>query len=90
MPTSPIHVTFNVNPSEDGGGPASGFMTEDGNDQTHNVVATVPGDEGYSPLWDVKIYDNADFDSVSDLSSALDAEQLAGGPDVNCPVVSTA
>ena len=88
MPTSPIHVTFNVNPGEDGGGPPSGFMTEEGSDQTHNVVATVPGDPSYSPLWDVKIYNNAEFDSVSDLDSALDAEQLADGPNVNCPVVS--
>ncbi|WP_411963711.1 hypothetical protein [Haloferax sp. YSMS24] len=89
VPLSPIHVTFNVNPGEDGGGPASGFVTEDGSDQTHNVVATLPGDSGYSPLWLVNIYDNADFDSVSDLDSATDAEQLAAGAaTVNCPIVS--
>ena len=34
------------------------------------------------------VYNNAEFDSVSDLDSALDAEQLADGPNVNCPVVS--
>ncbi|WP_416841164.1 hypothetical protein [Haloferax sp. DFSO52] len=89
VPLSPIYVAFNVNPGEDGGGPASGFMTEEGSDQTHNVVATVPGDTGYSPLWFVSIYDNAEFDSVSDLDSATSAEILASGAaTVNCPVVS--
>jgi len=64
-------------------------MTEDGNDQTHNVTATVPGDAAYSPLWDVNIYDNADFESVSDLGPATDADILASGAvHVNCPVVS--
>ncbi len=91
VPLSPIYVTFNVNPDEDGGGPASGFVTEEGSTQTHNVVATVPGDEGYSPLWLVNVYDNAAFDSVSDLETAMDAEQLAAGvATVNCPVVSVA
>ncbi|KAB1194021.1 hypothetical protein GJR96_11470 [Haloferax sp. MBLA0076] len=89
VPLSPIYVTFNVNPGEDGGGPPSGFVTEDGSDQTHNVVATLPDDSGYSPLWFVNIYDNADFDAVSDLGSATDAEQLASGAaNVNCPIVS--
>ncbi|ELZ77369.1 hypothetical protein C455_13570 [Haloferax larsenii JCM 13917] len=89
VPLSPIYVAFNVNPGEDGGGPASGFMTEEGSDQTHNVVATVPGDQTYSPLWFVNIYDNAEFGSVSDLNSATDAEQLASGAaTVNCPIVS--
>ena len=89
VPTSPIYVTFNTNPGEEGGGPPSGFMTGEGSDQTHNVVATVPGDDGYSPLWMVNIYDNADFDDVSDLDSALDANILENGAaNVNCPVVS--
>jgi len=89
MPTSPIYVTFNTNPGEDGGGPASGFMTEEMSEQTHNVVATLPGDADYSPLWAVNVYDNKDFDDVSDLSSATDATILDdGGPTVNCPIVS--
>lgn len=89
VPLSPIYVTFNTNPGEDGGGPPSGFMTEDGSNQTHNVTATVPGDDSYSPLWQVSIYDNADFESVSDLNSATDAEILeSGAANVNCPVVS--
>ena len=91
VPVSPIYVSFNKNPDEDGGGPPSGFMTESGSDRTHNVLATLPGDEGYSPLWLVNIYDNADFDGVSDLDSATDAELLASGAaPVNCPVVAGA
>ncbi|PAU85546.1 hypothetical protein CK500_02440 [Halorubrum salipaludis] len=89
VPLSPIYVSFNTNPGQEGGGPQSGFATEAGNDQTHNVTSTVPSDAAYSPLWDVNIYDNADFDSVSDLDSALDAAILASGAArVNCPVVS--
>jgi len=89
VPLSPIYVTFNTNPGEDGGGPASGFMTEEGSDRAHNVVATLPGDSGYSPLWMVAVYDNADFDSVSDLDSATSATILdSNAAHVNCPVVS--
>jgi len=89
VPLSPIYVSFNVNPGEDGGGPPSGFMTEMEGDQTHNVVATVPGDEAYSPLWQVMIYDNADFETVTDLDSARDATILASdAATVNCPIVS--
>jgi hypothetical protein len=89
VPVSPIYVAFNLNPEEDGGGPPSGFVTEDASDQTHNVVETLPGDDDYSPLWFVNIYDNADFDSVSDLASAQDANILnEGAANVNCPIVS--
>lgn len=89
VPLSPIYVSFNVNPDEEGGGPASGFSMEAGSPQTHNVVATVPGDEGYSPLWLVNVYDNAEFDSVSDLETAEAATILGEGvATVNCPVVS--
>jgi hypothetical protein len=88
VPVSPIYVTFNKNPDEDGGGPPSGFKTEEMSDQTHNVVATLPGDAGYSPLWLVNVYDNADFDAVSDLDSATSVELLASGvATVNCPIV---
>jgi hypothetical protein len=89
-PISPIYVTFNVNPDENdpNSGPASGFMTETGTDQTHNVVATLPEDADYSPLWLVNILDNADFDSVGDLTTATAASKLATGPTVNCPIVS--
>lgn len=88
-PTSPIYVQFNVNPEEGNpaSGPASGFVTEEGTAQTHNVVATLPSDSSYSPLWSVAILDNAAFDSVMDLATASEATVLGAGPNVNCPIV---
>ena len=51
-------------------------------------VATLPGDAGYSPLWLVSIYDNADFPLVRDRATALKAKVLAAGAaTVNCPIV---
>lgn len=89
IPTSPIYVSFNTNPGQEGGGPSSGFKTEEGNDQTHNVAATTPIDSDYSPLWFVNVYDNQDFDMVSDLNSAQNANILAeGAAIVNCPMVT--
>lgn len=89
VPTSPIFVSFNRNPDEENGGPQSGFTTETGSQQTHNVVATLPDDAGYSPLWSVNVFDNADFEAVSDLSSATDATILGSGvATVNCPIVA--
>jgi hypothetical protein len=89
VPVSDILVTFNINPDMEGGGPPSGFVTEGESMQTHNVVQTLPSDAGYSPLWDVDVYDNADFNSVHDWPSAMDANILATGVAlVNCPVVS--
>lgn len=88
VPTSPIYVTFNINPDQPNGGPGSGFVTEMGSDQTHNVLATSPSSGAYSPLWSVNPYDNADFSSVSDISTAQSANVLAMGVAlVNCPVV---
>lgn len=89
VPLSPIYVTFNINPDMTGGGPPSGFVTEMNSDQTHNVLATVPADDTYSPLWSVNVYDNADFANVMNLSDAQMANILAMGvATVNCPVVS--
>jgi hypothetical protein len=89
VPVSPIYVTFNVNPNQPNGGPASGFRTEPSSPQTHNVPATLPGDAGYSPLWLVVVYDNADWPAVHNLDSALKAKVLAAGvATVNCPIVS--
>ena len=88
VPLSPIYVTFNINPDQPNGGPASGFKMEAGNIQTHNVIGTVPTDGSYSPLWIVKVYDNTAFSSVSNLSTATAATLIV--PDagnVNCPVV---
>jgi len=88
VPLAPIYVTFNINPDQPNGGPASGFKTETGSDQTHNVVATVPADVAYSPLWGVIVYDNAAFSTVHDLSTATAAKILVpAAGNVNCPVV---
>ncbi|MGE5261246.1 MAG: hypothetical protein ACM3MH_10275 [Actinomycetota bacterium] len=88
VPVSPIYVTFNINPGQPNGGPGSGFKTESGSEQTHNVPATLPGDPGYSPLWLVAVYDDADFPSVHDLQTVLKAKLLApAAATVNCPIV---
>ncbi len=89
VPVSPIFVTFNTNPGAPGGGPASGFKTEKGTLQTHNVLATLPADAGYSPLWQVSVYDNAAFARVHDLATLRQAKVLAANvANVNCPVVT--
>jgi hypothetical protein len=88
VPVAPIFVTFNSNPGQPGGGPPSGFRTEAGTAQTHNVVSALPSDATYSPLWTLSVYDNGDFAGVRDLSSALSAHVVATGAGlVNCPVV---
>ncbi|MDH7914402.1 hypothetical protein [Winogradskyella sp. SYSU M77433] len=90
VPLSPIYVSFNINPDDSNpeSGPASGFVSETGTDQTHNVIASLPQDDFYSPLWSVNVYDNMDFDIVNNLSSAGMANILATGvATVNCPVV---
>lgn len=87
VPTSPIYVTFRLDPAAPGGGPPSGFRTEPGTAQTHNVLFSLPGDLDYSPLWDVHIYANVDFPAVRDAESARQARVVAKGPLVNCPVV---
>lgn len=85
VPLSPIYVTFN----DDVKGPASGFKTESGKMQTHNVAATLPSSPGYSPLWAVTPYPSAKFDAVSNLATAaLAAGSGAVAADVNCPIVS--
>jgi hypothetical protein len=89
VPTSPIYVMFNINPDQPNGGPGSGFIAETGTDQTHNVLATVPADAAYSPLWSVNVINNADFNTVSNLSTAQSANIMAMGVAlVNCPVAA--
>jgi hypothetical protein len=93
VPLSPIYVTFNKNPDamDPTSGPPSGIKTEPGSDQSHNVIETIPSDDLYSPLWIVNVYDNADFDNVSDLTSAKAANILMeAAMNVNCPVVFVA
>jgi hypothetical protein len=88
VPLADIFVTFNVNPGSDGGGPPSGFKTEAGTEQTHNVLTALPDGADYSPLWSVDPYDNADFEQVKDLASVAQARVLASNvAHVNCPVV---
>jgi hypothetical protein len=89
VPVSPIFVSFTINPNQPNGGPASGFKTETGSVQTHNVIGTIPSDAGYSPLWAVTAYDNNSFSSVKDLNTALMAPVLVpNAGNVNCPVVN--
>ncbi len=84
VPTSPIYVMFNDNLT----GPASGFKTETANpSQTHNVLATLPGDVGYSPLWFVRVIDNSNFNAVTNLTTASSFSSSPAGVTVNCPVV---
>ena len=88
VPTSPIYVSFNINPDQPNGGPASGFKTEPGTDQTHNVIATLAPDAGYSPLWTVIAYNNNNFSNVSNLTTAASSNILvANAGNVNCPLV---
>jgi hypothetical protein len=90
VPTSDIYVCFNINPDQAGGGPASGFRTEDNTaiGQTHNVPETLPEDAGYSPLWDVQIYNNSSFENVTNLATVTSAPILANNAViVNCPIV---
>lgn len=90
IPLSPLYVSYKTNPGEEGGGNGSGFMTEQGNDQTHNILAALPMDSNYSPLWSVTIYDNNEFESVTDYNSAQTANIIeAGNGPINAPVVQS-
>ena len=83
VPVSPIYVMFNDNTT----GPASGFRVETGTMQTHNVLATIPTDAEYSPLWNVLVIDNSHFSMVSNLTTAQSFTSMAAGATVNCPTV---
>ena len=84
---SPIYDGFTINPGEPNG--EVEFHTEPNSTQTHNVVATVPGDEGYSPLWLRVVYDSAAWASVVNLDTALKAKVVpAKELQINCPIVS--
>jgi hypothetical protein len=88
IPVIPIFVSFNINPNQPNGGPASGFKTVPGTTQTHNVITALPSDSYYTPLWAVAVYDNNSFDSVTNESSAAAAPLLVpNAGNVNCPVV---
>jgi hypothetical protein len=89
VPVQPIYVMFNIDPSpnDPASGPDSGFKVETGTMQTHNVLATLPSDAAYSPLWSVQVLGNSNFASVKDLMTATALTSMAAGANVNCPVV---
>ncbi len=88
VPLADVFVSFNINPGETGGGPTSGPMLEPNTDQSHSVFSALPADLGYSPLWIVNVYDNADFDDVRDFATAQSANLIAAeAMIVNCPIV---
>lgn len=90
-PTAPILVAFNVDPDPNNAmsGPPSGFVTEPGTMQTHNVISVLPTDSSYSPLWSVSAYKSTSFSAVSNWATASQAPVAAANlADVNCPVVS--
>lgn len=88
VPVVPIWVTFNVNPNQTGGGPASGFKTETGSLQTHNVASVLPTTPGYSPLWSVIPFNNSAFATVHDATTATAAPLFTAAGNVNCPIVA--
>lgn len=88
VPVASIFVAFTINPDQPNGGPASGFKTEAGSQQTHNVVASLPGQAGYTPLWAVMPFNNTAFNTVHDLTSATAAPAFGVAGIVNCPVAS--
>ena len=87
VPLASIFVSFTVNPGQPNGGPASGFKTEAGSLQTHNVAASLPLQGGYSPLWTVIPFNNTAFDAVHDLATAAAAPSFPPAGNVNCPIV---
>ena len=87
VPVSPIYDGFTINPGQPGG--ETEFCTDPNSKQTYNVVATVPGDKAYSPLWLRIVYDSAACASVHNLDTALKAKVVpAKVLLVNCPIVS--
>jgi hypothetical protein len=87
VPVSPIYDGFTINPGEPNGG--IDFRFEPNSMQTHNVVATIPGDKDYSPLWLRVVYDSAAWDSVRNLDAAQKAKVIpAETLLINCPIVS--
>ncbi len=90
VPIAPIYVQFNVDPSASNAasGPASGFKTESTTSaQTHNVLANIPGDAAYSPLWNVLVISNTNFSSIKNLATATSVASSPAGANVNCPVI---
>lgn len=88
VPVADAWVTYAINPGQPGGGAASGHLTEAGGGRTHDVLGKRPDAAGYSPLWNLHVYDNASFASVHDLATAMAAPAIADEPIVlNAPVI---
>lgn len=87
VPLAPIFVAFTINPDQPNGGPPSGFKTEAGSLQTHNVAASLPMQTGYTPLWSVIPFNNSAFATVKNLATAVAAPNFGVAVNVNCPVV---
>jgi hypothetical protein len=86
VPVSPIYDGFTINPGEPNGGTT--FRMEPNSMQTHNIVASVPGDKDYSPLWLRIVYDSAAWNKVHDLETAQNAKVIpAETLLINCPIV---
>ena len=86
--TSDIYVIY-VDPtaSDLASGFASGFKTEPENPaQTHNVLATVPRDTGYTPLKDVNVISQVNFADVANLTNTTAFTSTQAGISVNYPV----
>lgn len=85
LATPAIYVMFNDNNA----GPSSGFKTESGTTQVHNVISLSPADAGYSPLWNVVVINNTYFNMQTNLATALLGPVLNPNAGlVNCPVVN--
>jgi hypothetical protein len=60
---------------------------------TFNINPLASNPMGYAPLWQVVVYDDAKFDSVDNLETAMAAASpplVADAGDVNCPIVVVA
>ena len=58
----------------------SGFVTELGTMQTHNVISVLPATPAYSPLWTVSAYKSASFSAVDNWTTASQAPVAGCGP----------
>lgn len=85
VPASNVAVIF-----ENGMDPSEGFAVEPGSDppQTHNALQTLPGQDGYSSLWNHQVGSLQGFDSVTDWESATANFQEKLPIAVNCPIVA--
>lgn len=84
-----LWASFNVDPDQPGGGPASGRLLEPGTLRTHFVSELLPDQPGYTPYWMTITYHNRAFESVRDKPSAEAAPVVAGVGSLllNSPIV---